>query len=240
MEPTGTRLASLPAIERVHLADVTRLPDWHPALPGGRTGYPVFGYLIRHPEGPILVDTGIGTDSARIRELYAPVVTRLETALGKLGIALEEIRALVNTHLHFDHCGQNSALLGTPTYVQRDEIEAVRKPLYTVREWAEVGPERLQVVNGDAVLAPGIRLLSTPGHAPGHQSVLVEGRDARAIIVGQAAWTHHELSHGDPDWDETALASVQRLRALGVADLYYSHDPKTHRSGGRGAAGILG
>src|SRR5687768_14520715 len=62
------RIEGLPLIERLHLAEVTRLPDWHPPLRDGRTGYPVFGYLIRHPEGPILVDTGIGIDSGKVHE----------------------------------------------------------------------------------------------------------------------------------------------------------------------------
>jgi N-acyl homoserine lactone hydrolase len=225
-------LEFLPAIERLHLADVTCLPDWHPALPGGRTGYPVFGYVIRHPQGPILVDTGIGLDSAEIRAMYAPLVTSLESALGEIGIALEDVIALVNTHLHFDHCGQNGALKGVPTYVQRDEVEAARAPLYTVRRWADVGGDRLKVVHGDATIAPGVRVLATPGHAPGHQSVLVESGDARALIVGQAAWTYEQFRRGEDDCNEAARASLERLRGLGATELYFSHDPETHRAEG--------
>lgn len=227
-------LSALPQIDRLLLAQVTKLPDWHPALPGGASSYAVYAYLIRHPEGPILVDTGIGTGNEQIDEMYAPVVTDLASALGDVGVAVGELLAVVNTHLHFDHCGQN-ARTTAPVYVQRAEIEAARQPFYTVAEWAAVPDERLRPVDGEREIADGVRLVPTPGHTPGHQSVLVSSQEGRALIVGQAAWKHPEWSSGqaDPansDDLETAQRSLDRLGAIGPTRVYFSHDAQPSES----------
>lgn len=229
-------LRSLPRIDRLHFADVTRLPDWHPSPSGG--GYPVFGYLIHHPDGPILVDTGIGIGNAVLDDWYGPVVTPLASALAGCGVDVYNVIALVNTHLHFDHCGQNAVLQATPTYVQHAELEATTRPRYTVPEWAHVPEARLRTVDGDEELVDGVTLLSTPGHTPGHQSLLVEGGGRRAVVVGQAAWTEREYRSGipvadafqsDAGWHAAAEASLDRLHSLQPLVAYFSHDARAAR-----------
>lgn len=106
-------LHELPSVTELNLASV-ELPDTHPAATLGRT-VPVHGFLIRHPDGPILVDTGVGFGNQFIDEVYQPTRTALNDALAERGVALEEIAAVVNSHLHFDHCGQNPALFGGTT-----------------------------------------------------------------------------------------------------------------------------
>jgi glyoxylase-like metal-dependent hydrolase (beta-lactamase superfamily II) len=123
--------------------------------------------------------------------------------------------------------------LDAPVYVQADEHEAALAPGYTVDEWAAIPSDRRRLVRGDEEIAQGVRLLATPGHTPGHQSVLVEGGDRRVVLGAQCAFTATELRTGDPaatnahdpTWLPTARASLARLRALAPCTVHLSHDP---------------
>lgn len=88
---------------------------------------PVYGYLIDHPDGPIVVDTGVDYGNAFIDQTYQPARTSLVDALKACGVDVADVVAVVNSHLHFDHCGQNEALRARHShfYVQRAEIAAV-------------------------------------------------------------------------------------------------------------------
>jgi N-acyl homoserine lactone hydrolase len=223
-------LSRLPQVDRLVLSTVTAVPEWHPEH-GAFDPFPVHAWLIRHPDGPILVDTGIGLDSAAIDEMYQPHSTSLIDALGELGLAPFEIAAVVVSHLHFDHCGQLGAL-GAPVYVQSAELEAAQAPGYTVPEWAAIPQGRLRLVHGDEDIVEGVSLLSTPGHSPGHQSVLVHAEDDRVVIAAQCAFRAAELRTGRPaasnchgdDWQSAAQESLGRLRALAPVTAHLSHD----------------
>lgn len=224
MPPTNTI-----RVDRLHTATVTRLPDWHPLAGAG--GYPVFAFVIRHPDGPILVDAGIGTGNAFIEDAYAPSVNPIVDCLHGVGVDERELAAIVVTHLHFDHCGQLGAL-SAPVFVQEAELQIASESGYTVRDWTEIPDQRLRRVRGDEDVADGIRVLSTPGHTPGHQSVLVEGGDLRDLIVGQCVFGHEEFPAGevevtnlhDETWRSRARASLERLRAFENARVHFSHD----------------
>ena len=224
-------LASLPRIERLTLAVVEALPEHHPEHAGFRP-FPVHAWLVRHPDGPILVDTGIGTGHPLIDEWYRPRVTPIGEALDAVGTDLRDVVAVVLSHLHFDHCGQQAAV-AAPVHVQAAEHEAAKAGGYTVPDWAAIPPDRLRLVHGDDGIADGIRLLATPGHTPGHQSVLVEGGGERIVLAAQCAFTAAELSSGlpaasnlhDETWGEPARDSLARIHALGPVTCHLSHDP---------------
>ncbi len=222
---TGRDLAKLPPIDIVPMGRVTRVPDW---LGGGFSDtFDVRSFVIHHPGGPIVVDAGIGRGDALIDELYEPQTVDIGDALAACGVALEDIQALVLTHLHFDHCGQ-AGRISAPTFVQRAELEAARAPHYTVPEWIPDGDVR--PVDGDFVIAAGVEVIATPGHTPGHQSVVVEADGGRAVIVGQACYRAHDFAAPEPvpDCDEDSMhvarSSIERLRALAPAEFFFSHD----------------
>jgi hypothetical protein len=74
--------------------------------------------------------------------------------------------------------------------VQHAEVEAARGRLYTVPEWAFPPNIDLEVIEGDHEVASGVWIIATPGHTPGHQSVLIEGDDAtKTIVCCQASWS---------------------------------------------------
>jgi len=117
----------------LHLADVT-FPDWHPLHDG--TGA-VLAFALRHPTGLLLFETGIGTGNQFIDDLYQVQQRAIDAALAAHGHDVNEVRLIVNSHLHFDHCGNNSRFPGVPIYVQAAEYQATREPYYTVPEWVD-------------------------------------------------------------------------------------------------------
>ena len=124
--------------------------------------------------------------------------------------------------------------LSVPRFPNLREIEAAREPLYTVPEWAFPEELDLTAIDGDLHVADGVRIISTPGHTPGHQSVLIEdGSGTRTIVCCQAAWdtaSFEAASLGDDGWSqETGSNSIARLRGLDPDAVLLSHDPNTWR-----------
>ncbi len=169
-------------IARLRLADFT-YPAGH-AL-AGRRGV-VFGFAVRHPAGVFLFDTGIGSGDEWVDANLRPEVRTIDAALAEHGLRVQDVVAIANSHLHFDHCGQNPRFPGTPIWVQREEREAARGVGYTVSAWVEFPGARYTVVQGEAVPLEGIRLVPTPGHTPGHQSALVETPDGVVALAGHS------------------------------------------------------
>jgi N-acyl homoserine lactone hydrolase len=225
-------LLKLPPVDRLTLATVTSVPEWHPDH-DAFVPFPVHAWVIRHPDGAILVDTGVGLANGAVDEWYHPRTTPLAIALDAAGLAPSEIAAVVLSHLHFDHCGQQGTL-SAPTYVQATEFEAAKAPGYTVLDWAEIPKDRLRLVHGDEDLADGIRLVSTPGHTAGHQSVVIEAGDERVLLAAQCAYRAEELRTGQPassnlldeSWAQAGMDSLQRLRELAPFTAHFSHDPE--------------
>ncbi len=223
----------MPSILRLDLA-VVELPEAHPAARRGRT-VPVYGYCILHPDGPILVDTGVGFGNEFIDELYNPQRERLADLLGQWGVDDNEIVAVVNSHLHFDHCGQNPSLFEGPAafLAQAAEYETVaRDRYYTDAGWALAPERQRRAVRGDEELADGVTILATPGHTAGHQSVLVEAGDQRVVIGAQLVWEADELVaevastenvDPDPELREAAVDSIRRIKALNPDIIHLSH-----------------
>jgi N-acyl homoserine lactone hydrolase len=168
-----------------------------------------------------------------IDELYRPEITPLTVALGSVGLTPSDITAVVASHLHFDHCGQVN-LIAAPVYLQAEEHEAAQSPGYTVPDWAAIPDDRLRLVRGDEEIADGIGLLSTPGHTPGHQSVVIQAPGERVVIAAQCAFRAEELRRGQPapsnlhdqTWESAARGSLRRLRALAPCTAHLSHDPE--------------
>ena len=212
-------------VHRLHLTDVTPAPS----LPWARPTFPVFSYLVLHPEGPILIDTGVGIGNEVIDELYSPVHHDLDEALDRHGVRVEDVAIVITSHLHFDHCGQNHRFPGSRIIVQQAEVDAAKAPTYTIPEWAFPASVDLDVIEGDHEVAPGVSVVATPGHTPGHQSVLIEHQNGtRTIVCCQASWNVASVEAatlGDDGWDEAAgVASLEKLHALDPDRLLLSHD----------------
>jgi glyoxylase-like metal-dependent hydrolase (beta-lactamase superfamily II) len=214
----------------LHLADLT-FPEWHPLR--GQTGE-IFAFALRHPSGLILYETGIGRGNAEIDDHYQVVHRSIEAELEAHGHAVADVRLVANSHLHLDHCGNNMTFPGVPIFVQTTEYEVARQPNYTIPEWVDFEGAEYAVLDGDAQVADGVRIISTPGHTPGHQSLVLDTKDGPVALAGQAIYSRAEYDHiratgtlleDDPPPDPARyLASATRLMELRPQRVYFSHD----------------
>lgn len=214
----------------IHLSTVV-FPDFHPLR--GQVG-DVLGFAVRHSRGVVLFDTGIGTDSALIDRYYQPTSVGLEEALAHHGHVLGDVVAIVNSHLHFHHCGNNPLFPGVPIYAQAQELEAAREPQYTVPQWIEFEGAEYRAVDGGADVAAGIHVVPTPGHTTGHQSLVLDARDGAIVLAGQAVYSRVEYDHirqhdSVPDVDPAPdkaiyLESARQLVGLDPRRVHFSHD----------------
>jgi N-acyl homoserine lactone hydrolase len=199
----------------------------------------VVGYAVRHPGGVFLFDTGfvladegdpeLGDFYGKYQVRPRPVLEALDAA----GVDRAEITAIANCHLHLDHCGQNELFPGVPIYVQPAEWAAAHEPDYTVARVTDFPGASFEHKAGDHEVAPGIRIFATPGHSPGHQSLVVATPDGPLLLVGQAVYSNGEWAgipgarYGSTDEraeHATYAASVDRLRALHPRRVLFGHD----------------
>lgn len=221
--------------------DVAKFMPFEPER-GERYAGPVAAFLIQLDDGTnVLVDTGLSPDHIGDPEARIPkpdVVVTMTPAddirhqLSLIGLGPEDIDLVVVTHLDFDHCGGNRFFPDATFVIQREQLDYARSHPERCfpADWDH--PElHYRVVDGDLELLPGIELLTTPGHAPGHQSLVVRGlRSGTVILSSDAAHTHVEFEEerveGTPD-PETILASIRKLKAIRDAEnatLLLNHD----------------
>jgi N-acyl homoserine lactone hydrolase len=180
---------------------------------------PVYVHVIDHPDARVLVDTGM----TQLHPAVDDMDPRLTPLSEQAGFDLAGIDVVVNTHLHFDHCGGNHLFPGKPVYVQRVELEDARsQDDYTIREWVEAPGVQYVPVDGTLELLPGIRLVPTPGHTRGSQVVVVETGDRSIVIAGDTAVFFDELD--DPRTDGQRL-----VRALAPEEVWLSHQHEPWR-----------
>ncbi|MFB7908939.1 N-acyl homoserine lactonase family protein [Kitasatospora sp. NPDC056076] len=172
---------------------IRRLDLGHIVRPAAEVGgpeprvEPVLAYLVRGPGSLLLFDTGIGAGSPETEAHYRPSRRPLPEALAAAGVAVSDIDLVVNCHLHFDHCGGNPLFAGTPVLVQAEELATARRGGYTIDALVDFPGAVHQELDGETELWPGVRVLPTPGHTAGHQSLLVERMDgSRVLLAGQA------------------------------------------------------
>jgi len=160
----------------------------------------VFVHTIDHPDGFVLVDTGMIDSTPELDEEWGPVPHPLPPEL------VARVTVVVNTHLHFDHCGGNRVFAGVPTHVQARELADARSEEdYTISEWVDFLGATYVEHHGEVEILPGVRLLPTPGHTRGHQAVLVETDDGPVVLGGDVAYSFRELGEADTEGKRRVL-----------------------------------
>ena len=194
------------AITPIHVADL---------LAAGER-MPVYVHVIDHPDGRVLVDTGMTELHPAVADMDPRLNPLNEHEFDRAGIDI-----VVNTHLHFDHCGGNHLFAGKPIYVQRRELEDARsQDDYTIRDWVDAPGVRYVPVDGELELLAGLRLVPAPGHTPGTQVVVVGTRGRPVVIGGDMAVWFGEL-------DEPQTEGQRLVRALDpeLVWLAHAHEP---------------
>jgi N-acyl homoserine lactone hydrolase len=191
----------------MRLADVRAIRYGDVLVDGER--WPGFLHVVEHPQGSVLVDTGLIDSTPELDEEWSP---RFDS-----DAIPRDVVCVINTHLHFDHCGGNRLFAGTPIYVQRREREAARTEDYTIPEWVEFEGATYVQLEGEHEVLPGVRVVPTPGHSPGHQSVLIETDEGLAVVAGDVAYTWSEF-------DDPANEAAAMLSGLDPKRIWLAHE----------------
>jgi N-acyl homoserine lactone hydrolase len=207
---------------------------------------PVWSALIRTPEGNVLFDTGFHPvhierpDATYGRQEALRVVMaeedRILARLASIGVAPEDVAVVVNSHLHFDHAGNNGAFPRATFIVQADHIAYAKgRPNFPGVYWDIPGLCYVPV-DGRTRIAKGVEAVPTPGHAPGHQSLVVDlPETGRVVLCGDAAQLRANLEReevGARD-QESSKRSIALIRSLVNDDFdrcFVSHDANAWRT----------
>ena len=197
---------------------------------------PISAYLIETTKGFIVFDCGINADVLRdpaLRHRYytsvgtdpAPVVWaqhEMERYFSAIGVGFDEVNDVILSHLHIDHAGNLQRFRNARFWVQKDEhvhaFAPVTPPAYLKDDY-DLPDAEWRIIEGDQVLDDGIKILSTPGHTPGHQSALIElPRSGPALLVADVGDLmenfNQEILPGQATDDVKALASIRKINRI--------------------------
>lgn len=211
-------------IARLHVSDVLT-PDSHPQP---NTLISNYAYLVSADNGVLLFDTGLGPPHDWIDAHFRPTRHDLVALVSEQGVSVGDVDAVINCHLHFDHCGGNLLFSGARFVVQRTELKDARTPNYTVREWFDFEGVQFEIADGEHEVWKGARVFPTPGHTMGHQSLILDSPEGIVILAGQAAESAGGFEKGIGSWDSTlqdaGAASIATLKAMSPTRVLFAHD----------------
>jgi len=215
IEATGGMSRIIPDATREALRGI----DWlypHFTDDTGRMRGAIHALIVDTPNETIIVDTCIGNDKERNVPAWNKLQTKFLDDLDTAGYQVDKIDHVLCTHLHVDHVGWNTMLRDgkwVPTFPNarylmgetefnhwRDEADSREGQAEIMQDSVlpvfEAG--LVDLVQSDHKICPEVRLLSTPGHTPGHVSVQIESRGERALITGD--FLHHPCQFVHPEW----------------------------------------
>lgn len=199
----------------------------------GRMLLSIHAFAIRSGDTRIIVDTCLGNGKARPMPGWGDLQTAFLSDLERAGFPRESVDRVLCTHLHFDHVGWNTMwedgrwvptfpraryLLGEQEWgywKNADDPYAPQAKQDSILPIFEAG--LVDLVASEFVITPEVRLIPTPGHTPGHVSVLVTSRGHEAVITGDMI--HHPLQMAHPEWKDSADVQSERAHATRVAFL---------------------
>lgn len=223
------------------------------ATESGMLRVPVPSYLIVHPKGKVLFDTGLNPQIHENYDEYVPEYAKKDrtfhfapgqdvaSRFTAAGFDISDFNLVVNSHLHHDHSGGNSLIPNADVLVQKRELDYARsRPDDTMayrRVDFETGQD-IRAIDGEHDIFGDGTLICTPsaGHTPGHQSLRINTDGGDFLLCGDACYLTSSLSDLVPPLnvtDEAATVSVLRelqgLRDAGV-NVYVGHDPEFWRT----------
>lgn len=211
---------------RSHLPDMNHLtPDRNVGKP---ITIPILMFLIDHPKGLVLFDTGVDTDAEGDPFLEVEPERRIDRQMRRLGHEPGDVKYVVMSHLHMDHVGCMSLFPDATFIVRRQELRAAWWPdayergydfgaLMKTRDFTYLQPaddEEFDVFQDGSLIC-----IDTKGHSEGHQSLVVNlPRSGRIVLVGDAAQVTENLTDKVPPgmcWSsQFAVQSIERLQHM--------------------------
>lgn len=198
---------------------------------GKRIWLPVWAFLLQGESHNILVDTGLDEN-----ELFCPAGftedTGLEPAsivelLEREGLKPDDIDIVINTHLHDDHCGNNSLFTQATIYTHKAELDFCENPHPIDHRYDSyfIEGQNFSLLEGGEELLPGIEIIFSPGHTKGCLSVKVDTGNGGAVITGFCCNNENFPANGPAICPgvhldaEAAWTSIQKIKDLGVTIL---------------------
>jgi N-acyl homoserine lactone hydrolase len=204
---------------------------------------PVTCYVVRTTDAVILFDTGLSPRAIPGLLRTDPLAHFSEDdllvhRLDKLGLETSNIDIVVLSHLHYDHAGGAALFPKSELVVQRDEYSYAFHPApffepFYYRKNFDLPGHRWRLLDGDTELVPGVTVLRTDGHTPGHQSLVVELPESGPVVLAGDCvyWQEHLDKERVPGvvWNPTlAFHSIKRVKTLARlvgGRVFPSHDP---------------
>jgi glyoxylase-like metal-dependent hydrolase (beta-lactamase superfamily II) len=221
--------------------EVVKKVQWlfpHFVTPEGKLSLSIHSLIVDTPSATVVVDTCIGNDRNR-----APLANMSMLATSYLedmkaaGYQPESVDYVLCTHLHLDHVGWNTrlangkwvptfpkasyfmdkkdlALFGSFAETEQDEFLQMQRRVFADSVQPVLDAGLAKPIEAPAKVCEGVRLIATPGHTPGHCSVIVESKGESAMITGD--FIHHPIQFHDPglvspfDVDNTAAVATRR------------------------------
>lgn len=229
---------------RLQMKRKVYLPD---AGPDEMIDLPVSCYLLRHPQGNVLFDTGChpaaatdaegrwGGIARAMRPVFAPEENVVHE-LSRIGVQPDDIDLVVNSHFHPDHCGCNEFFRSATVVCHHKELEAAQaegaeRQGFLPGEWRHPMPMDTVIGQRDLFDDNRVVLIPLPGHTPGSMGALVAlDRSGEFLLAADAAPLQVTVEQGiqprntgDPTAAEQTLAEIRRIQA-GGATVLYGHD----------------
>jgi N-acyl homoserine lactone hydrolase len=250
----GSGGAGSGAVERLYVfncgeSTVSDVSRWTPGVNVGKPGaFSANCYLIRHAKGWMMWDSGINDNDATMPKgfqrgkLSPHYILRkpLRFALSEIGVDPAKIEHVAFSHTHGDHVGNGNLFTGATLYMQQAEydiafgVEAVSKWNFEVTSYDKLRGNKTVKLNGDYdIFGDGsVVIIATPGHTPGHQSLLVRLPKTGPVILSgdmvhlQDNWTHRRVPSFNFDVAESwkSMDKVAGIMQRTGAKLWINHD----------------
>lgn len=159
---------------------MTYLMDMGTSIPIG-----VYVWLIEGAHKNVLIDAGCSADFLTSIGFPSKQISTQEEELEQVGLTVDDIDLVIFTHLHIDHAKDAEKFKNAKFVVQKSELEFAADPHPIQAGWfVQLPKDRLVVVDGDQQIIEGLRVIHTPGHTPGGQSVLIETNNGLTCLCG--------------------------------------------------------
>jgi glyoxylase-like metal-dependent hydrolase (beta-lactamase superfamily II) len=215
----------------------------------GKLTVPVPAYLVAHDQGRVLFDTGLNVElRQRQAELLGPTAkdwdidfpqgADIASHLARLGLKPADIRYVVNSHLHYDHCGGNAFFPNATLVVHAREWRAAHRAntqaagVYNPRDFEHMAKVREIDSELDLFGDGTVVVFPTPGHTPGHQSMRVALDSGPVVLAADCCYLkrtldtlHLPASRYNRDQMLESLALLRALQGDG-ARIFFGHDPE--------------